>query len=228
MISNYFSLLLAVVELFGFTGICFGYSFLQFIFMDELILHKEKCQVNDVNINGTLVLCEEALAYYNFIFSCCIISSSVGVVFFGIFEVKAGQMITRTLCNLCTTFGLLLLTFYRTSGYFIMAGWTIMSTPAIYYITSNCCLVPFFLKYAGMLVVQLVALFDMSPGLFLLFKLAYQSTGTDLRLMLQLLTAASSIIWIRTLFLMPVYRSDPSKTLFEQSFFGQLIYTKQV
>ena len=72
------------------------------------------------------------------------------------------------------------------------------------------------------------ALFDTSPGLFLLFKLAYQSSGVDLRLMLQLLTVASSIIWIRTLFLMPVYLSNPSRTLFEQSFFGQLIYTKQV
>ena len=142
MISNWLSLLLAAVEVFGFTGICFGYSFLQFIFMDELIQHKEKYKVNDVKINGTRVLCEEALTYYNFIFTCCIISSSVGVVFFGIFVVKAGQLITRTCCNLCTTIGLLLLTFYRSSGHFIMAGWTIMSTPAIYYITSNCCMVP--------------------------------------------------------------------------------------
>ena len=72
-------------------------------------------------------------------------------------------------------------------------------------------MVPLSLKYAGMLVVMIPALFDTSPGLFLLFKLVYQSSGADLRLMSQLLTEASSII--RTLFLMPVYRFNPSKTL---------------
>ena len=106
-----------------------------------------------------------------------------------------------------------------------MAGWTIMATPSIYYITSNCCLgygfrtfrfqtlrkwrltrkVPFFSQYAGLLVAMISALFDMSPGLLLLFKLGYQHYQADLVLMLTILTSLSSINWLRTFFLMPGY-----------------------
>ena len=142
-----------------------------------------------------------------------------------------------------------------------MAGWTIMATPAIYYITSNCCLglglkmkislwkegnltrqVPFFVQYVGLVVAMISGIFDMSPGLFLLFKLGFQQYNADLVVMLRILTSLSLIIWIRTFFLMPgkiidkkiwilqsflVYRSDPSKTLYEQSFFGQLYHNKK-
>ena len=104
-----------------------------------------------------------------------------------------------------------------------MAGWTVMATPAIYYITSNCCMgrvgnmisvrlfllqiqpfkVPFFVQYAGFLVSMISATFDMSPGVFLLFKLGFQQYNADLVLMLRILTSLSLVIWLRTFFLMP-------------------------
>ena len=64
---------------------------------------------------------------------------------------------------------------------------------------------PFFSQYAGLLVAMISALFDMSPGLLLLFKLGYQHYQADLVLMLTILTSLSSINWLRTFFLMPGY-----------------------
>lgn len=57
--------------------------------------------------------------------------------------------------------------------------------------------------------------------MFLLFKLAYQNLDYDLVIMLQVLAACSCLIWIRTFCLMPYYRSDPTKTVFQQSFIGR-------
>ena len=107
-----------------------------------------------LSLIGYQSIIKEAIDYYNLIFTCCIVSSSCGIILFGIFEVIFGQFITRVICNSLTTLGnissllklltfvlgLALLCFYRLSGYYIMAGWTIMATPAIYYITSNCCM----------------------------------------------------------------------------------------
>ena len=54
MISNYISLVFCFFELFVFTGIAYGYSFLQFIFVDELVLWDEYCST-DETINDTKV-----------------------------------------------------------------------------------------------------------------------------------------------------------------------------
>ena len=96
-----------------------------------------------------------------------------------------------------------------------------MSTPAVYYITSNCNLASFFPRASGILVVMISAVFDMSTGLFLLFKLAYQNFDIDLPMMLQLLTGLSLLLWIRTFCLMPYYRSNPKQSVYRQSLVGQ-------
>ena len=162
------------------------------------------------------------------IFTSGIISSSIGIIGLGLLELKLGQCVTRLVCNFCTTLGLLLLSLYRISGYFLVAGWTIMSMPVVYYITSNCNMVPFFPKISGMLVVMVSAVFDMSTGLFLIFKLIYQQYQVDLSIMLQILTALSLTLWLRTLCLMPLDRTNQVKTLYQQSAFAQYRRFKDV
>ena len=46
---------------------------LEYILEDEQVFYKEKCGGDP--ILGETVLCQEAKEYYNFVFTCCIISS---------------------------------------------------------------------------------------------------------------------------------------------------------
>ena len=173
-------------------------------------MYKEKCGGDP--ILGETILCQEAKEYYNLIFTCCIISSvglhlvsddnplkSVGIIVFGILDVKLGLFWTRLLGNLMTTVGLVLLTFYRQSGYYIMACFWLISAPAVYYTTSNLAIVSFFPKISGSLLILLPSMMDMSSGLFLLFKLAYENLDYDLVTMIQILTASSSLVWVRAI-----------------------------
>ena len=73
MISNWVSLITSFVELFLVSGICFGFTILQYLLEDEQIFYKEKCGGEPVL--GETVLCQEAKEYYNLVFTCCIISS---------------------------------------------------------------------------------------------------------------------------------------------------------
>ena len=86
MISNWVSLITCFAELFLVSGICFGFSFLrkwlifslnfrpsEYILEDEQIFYKEKCGGDPVP--GETILCQEAKEYYNFVFTCCVISS---------------------------------------------------------------------------------------------------------------------------------------------------------
>lgn len=96
-----------------------------------------------------------------------------------------------------------------------------MACSAVYYIGSNSSLVPFFGTFAGLAMMLICGIFDMSAALFLLFKLAWQNNDADLQTMLIGLTAGSVIIWVRTFFFMPVGTMDYSRSVYEQSFFGQ-------
>ena len=97
-----------------------------------------------------------------------------------------------------TTVGLLFLSFYRESGYYILACFFLISAPAVYYTTSNLAIVGFFPKISGFLLILIPSMFDMSTGLFLLLKLAYETLKYDLVTMLQILTASTSIVWLRS------------------------------
>ena len=77
--------------------------------MEEKILYKEKC--GDGPITPDTELCQNAMEYYNFIFTCCIISASAGVIILGIVEVSLGQFWTRIMCNSMTTIGLVIRVF---------------------------------------------------------------------------------------------------------------------
>ena len=112
---------------------------------------------------------------------------------------KLGLFWTRLLGNLMTTVGLVLLTFYKESGYYIMACFWLISAPAVYYTTSNLSIVSFFPKISGFLLILLPSICDMSSGLFLLFKLAYENLSYDLVTMLQILTASTALVWLRAL-----------------------------
>ena len=162
MISNYISLITCFLELFFYGGIFLGWSFLRKlfdslkilrktlepIFERESILWKEKCQafgeaqVSFIFIGCVQKLiqqipCEDAKEFYNFIFTCSVIASASGAVIIGIIEVKVGQFFNRLACNFMTTAGSVCLTFYKESGYLLLAGWILMAFPSVYYIVSN-------------------------------------------------------------------------------------------
>ena len=88
MISNWISLITCFAELFLVSGICFGFSFLrkflhktlflmlspsEYVLEDEQIFFKEKCGGDP--IQGETVLCQEAKEYYNFVFTCCLVTA---------------------------------------------------------------------------------------------------------------------------------------------------------
>ena len=73
--ENILSLVLGSIELFCFSGICFGFPFIEFILKEEQILKDEFCE--NVDQEG---LCNKALQQYNLIFTLAV-TSSVSMVF---------------------------------------------------------------------------------------------------------------------------------------------------
>ena len=53
MIENIASIVLGVFEIFFFSGICYGFPFLQYVLEDEGVFVKELCENLDVSSNGT-------------------------------------------------------------------------------------------------------------------------------------------------------------------------------
>ena len=73
--DNILSLVLGSIELFCFSGICFGFPFIEFILREEQILKDEFCE--NVDQEG---LCNKALQQYNLIFTLAV-TSSVSILF---------------------------------------------------------------------------------------------------------------------------------------------------
>ena len=73
--ENILSLALGAIELFCFSGICFGFPFIEFILKEEQILKDEFCE--NVDQDG---LCNKALQQYNLIFTLAV-TSSVSIIF---------------------------------------------------------------------------------------------------------------------------------------------------
>lgn len=116
-------------------------------------------------------------------------------------KVRYGHFLTRCVANSFTSLGLVALCFYRhglkhqtynlqtiyrvhmaiecwktfESGYCVMISWVLMGCSAVYYIGSNSSLVPFFGIFAGLAMMTICGVYDMSAALFLLFKLAWQN-----------------------------------------------------
>ena len=113
----------------------------EYIFVEELILNKEVCDdqgkqfyTPNLILNLGETLCEDALQFYSFIFTCAVIASASGAVVIGMIEVKVGMFNNRVMCNLMTSGGLVCLAFYKSNGYLVLAGWILISFPSAYYI----------------------------------------------------------------------------------------------
>ena len=79
-VGNYISVLLAMVEMFAYSGINFGFPFIEVIMKKELIFYEEVCSgknntleivlEDDNQRNSTSkILCEAALEQYNIAFT---------------------------------------------------------------------------------------------------------------------------------------------------------------
>ena len=75
-LDNFLSLFLGAIEIFSFSGICFGFPFIEFILKDELVFQEEFCE--DSNGNE---LCNKAKEQYNLLFTVAV-TSSVSLPFF--------------------------------------------------------------------------------------------------------------------------------------------------
>ena len=86
--DNILSFVLWSIELFCFSGICFGFTFIEFILKEEQILKDEFCE--NVDQDG---LCNKALQQYNLIFTLAVTSS-----------VSIFSLLTHTLTSLDITY----------------------------------------------------------------------------------------------------------------------------
>ncbi len=76
MIENFVSLLFGVVEILFFSGIGFGFPFLQYVLEKELVFYDEMCTDESAPANVTeVVLCQGAKQQYNTIFTAAVVSN---------------------------------------------------------------------------------------------------------------------------------------------------------
>jgi hypothetical protein len=152
-------------------------------------------------------------------------SAAVPIVFSQIMN-KYGLFVTRVICATCTSAGLVVLCFYESSPYLIWVSWQLLGlacvTPIMTSIRELC---PLFPNMANLTIGLVNGFLDASGGIFLLFKLIYDS---DLSIttptMLLIYAACSSIIWIKTFFLTPRYfvKEGKNQSVFRESFVGSL------
>ena len=69
-LDNFLSLFSGAIEIFCFSGICFGFPFIEYILKDELVFQEEFCE--DTNGNE---LCNKAKEQYNLLFTVAVTSS---------------------------------------------------------------------------------------------------------------------------------------------------------
>ena len=68
--ENFLSFVFGAIETFLFSGICFGFPFIEYILKDELVLQDEFCE----NIEQE-ELCNKAKEQYNLIFTVAVTST---------------------------------------------------------------------------------------------------------------------------------------------------------
>lgn len=165
-------------------------------------------------------------AEFNAIFTYFLLTSNCAPLFFSQILNKYGLFVTRVICASFTSAGLMLLCFYESSPYFIWASWQLLGvacvTPIMTSIRELC---PLFPNKATLTIGLVNGFLDASGGIFLLFKLIYDShLSITTPTMLLIYAACSSIIWIKTFFLCPRYfvKEDNNQSVFRESFIGSL------
>ena len=71
-IPNYISVFLAMMEMFAYSGISFGFPFIEMIMKNELVFFREVCSKNESMAEDDEeipILCEAALEQYNVAFT---------------------------------------------------------------------------------------------------------------------------------------------------------------
>ena len=125
--GNYLSLFLGIFEMFGYSALAVGLPLIEFIMKKENVFYRESCsKLTSINSNTTLLsnvtLCNAALEEYNVAFSLGATATIVGPFVLGFVQNSFGIFVTRLICGICTTSGIVCFYFYRSSAYFVHAG----------------------------------------------------------------------------------------------------------
>ena len=89
---------------------------------------------------------------------------------FWICPTKAGIFVTRFICGMCTTAGLILFIFYESVAYFIYPAMILISFPSVMYLVTNSTIAPIFPSISTIFLVLVSGTFDASSGVFLILK----------------------------------------------------------
>jgi len=220
--GNVISLFLGFIEMLIFPNVLYGFPFANYVYETEKLFMNETCNKTQIE-NG--ILCEDARKSLARIWTFGIVVASLGPMIFGFLQPKIGMCSTRIICGLCTTLGLLLMSFYKYSSQLIFWGTMLASLPALSYIVLNTVIARVYPRIAVILVVMVPGLINSSATSMLISKKLWQNFGLDFDWLLFYLCLGTIIVHIRTLFFLP-YMEVPKIVddydMMSDSLFGRL------
>ena len=206
----WFSNLSACVENLFFAGIIFGWPSLQYVLENEgyfsYLCTSTNASVIDGNSSEVMtspIRCKEQQASFNLIFTITL-AFIYGMAFpFGYMLDRFGTWVFRSMLSLMYTLGIVLLTVSSASlSVLLYPAIVLLGVSGLGLMLSNFQLANFAQSYRGLVITLLNGLRGSSVLVFLLVKKGYDS-GTDLRLILEILCWITIYQVIRTFVLMP-------------------------
>ncbi|CAG5079463.1 Oidioi.mRNA.OKI2018_I69.PAR.g9259.t1.cds [Oikopleura dioica] len=199
MLGNNVSLFLGVIEMMIFANIFYGIPFVQRIFTGQKIFMEEYCTVTESSAGE---YCPEASAMVGTMWTIGTIFSCSGPIIFGTLQTLIGSHWTRVIAGSLTSTGLLLMSFYESSAYYLLVGVTFVAFPSISYIILNSFVAPVYKSITTPLIVMIPGLINSSATSMLVAKKLYEA-GLPLNKYFLILFILSFVIHIRTLFFIP-------------------------
>ena len=244
-VANFISLFFGVIETSCLVWACFGFTHLQFIFENKKLFSAEKCteeeiartiiHTEDFQFNFILVgiYCEDAKNMFGLMWTLNSLSSTLGDFFLIVFQRYFGFVLTRLLYGVAQTAGYALIGMYEKSAYNVLVGQTLLCFAANRSFSQNIQAGDLYME-KGTIRLSIfgtgVALFG--NIMFLLARKLEELNAMAIPDFFLILSCATAIIHIRTIFLLPEEGFPTSVThednVFNTSWFGKILAKKKV
>lgn len=221
------SVLTMPIEGIFFFGLLMGFTNLVEIYK-ELGVYESACDLNDVlapNDNATyqgfpdengIVNCNERDFYFSTASTLGVVAMSIFTFPLGVILDNYGCFLSRSLCAILLSIGFLFLMFTEDVNWFLFPGSVFLNAGSYALLVTNLPLADLFPNATALIVIAGQMVFQASSSIPRLWAVVYES-GVDLKYIMLFNLTMTLVIWLRSLFLMPLTWVDPELAPFYNS-----------
>jgi len=220
------SVLTMPIEGIFFFGLLMGFTNLVEIYK-QLGVYESACDLNDVLVpNDTtnqgfpneneIVNCNERDFYFSTASTLGLVAMSIFTFPLGVILDNYGCFLSRSLCAILLSIGLLFLMFTVNINWFLFPGSIFLNAGSYALLVTNLPLAELFPNATALIVIAGQMVFQASSSIPRLWAVVYES-GVDLKFIILFNFAMTLVIWLRSFFLMPLTWVDPDIAPFYNS-----------